>query len=131
LVHLFDVLILSRSSVTADAFVVSGVERICILEGAEKWLLLDISLLFREGDVSAVGVEARVEGASLPHGVAKWLFAVNDLSVLARVFLTAEVLSTLVGVFRVSHLVLVREWFGFDSGTEAGCGLRRGASGRS
>jgi hypothetical protein len=131
LVHLFDVLVFGRSSVTADAFVVSGVQRIRILERAEKWLLFDISFLFWEGDVGAVGGETRVEGASLPHGVAKGLFAVNDLSVLACVFFTALVLSTLVGVFRVSHLVLVCERFGLDSGAETRRSLRCGTSGRS
>ena len=131
MVHLFDVLVLSRSSVTTDAFVVSGVERICILEGAEKWLLLNISLLLWEGDVGAVVGEAWVESASLPHGVAKGLFAVNDLSVLACVFITALVLSTLVGIFRVSHFVDVCKRFGFDTGTESGSGLRCGTSGRS
>ena len=124
LFHLFDVLLLGCAITATDAFVVSSFKRITGLENSKERLLLNILLFLWERNISAVGSESGIEGASLADGIGPWLVTVDNASVLHSVFVTAVILLVLPRIFGVSHSVQTRERFGLDTSCEARSTLR-------
>ena len=76
--HLFHVGLLGSAVAATDAFIEASLQHVTLLERSEKWLLFLCRLLFWEGDVGAIGCEARVEAASLTDSVGPRLISVED-----------------------------------------------------
>ena len=109
----------------------SRVEWVSSLERTENWRLLNFPLFLREGNVGAIGREAGIEAASLAYSIGPGLVTVNNFAIQSGILVTTIILFVLVRILRVAHLVQVCEWFGLDTGCEAGCALRNRSLGRS
>ena len=102
LVHFLNVLLLASTVSVPDALIVSLMQWVSLLEWSENRRLLFSILLFREGNVSAIGREARIEAASLAYSIWPGLVTVDDFAVQSGIFVATIILFMLVSIFCVA-----------------------------
>ena len=78
---------------------------VSLLEWTENRRLLFSLLLIREGNISAIGREARIEAASLAYSIRPRLVTVDDFAIQSGIFVATIILLMLISIFRVAHSV--------------------------
>lgn len=109
----------------------AGVERISLLERSKERLLFLLLFFIWESNVCTKSREVGIEGATLTDSVGPRLLTMQDQTVLLGVLIAALVLFALPWIFRVAHLVQVRERLCLDASAKSRSTLGYRALGRS